>query len=59
MDLPTEHERPAKRVKTDDTGVASAPPPNSHEDEDYDAEEPGVILDNNAAHGSDLYLDTV
>lgn len=59
MDLATEHERPAKRVKMDDTGAASTPPPNSHKDEDHDEEEPGFVSDNNAAHGSDLYLDTV
>lgn len=56
MDRRTEHERPAKRAKRDD---ALTPPPNSHRDED-DMEEPDFVSDNNnAAQGSDLYLDTV
>lgn len=56
MDRATEHERPAKRVKTDGT---STPPPTSHENEDNDEEESDLVSDNNAAHRSDLYLDTV
>jgi U4/U6.U5 tri-snRNP-associated protein 2 len=59
MDRATEHERPAKRVKRDGTEAASTPPPSSHGNEDLDMEESGFVPDNNAAHGSDLYLDTV
>lgn len=55
----TVHERPAKRTRRDDTGNSSTPPPNSHQNEDHDVEEPDFVSDNNAAHGSDLYLDTV
>jgi hypothetical protein len=57
MDRSTVHERPAKRAKRDDTGDASTPPPNSQQD---DVEESDFVSDsNNAAKGSDLYLDTV
>ena len=56
MDPATEHERPAKRVKRDDAEGSLSP---SHADEDNDMEESGVVSDNNAAHRSDLYLDTV
>jgi hypothetical protein len=56
MDPATELERPAKRVKRDD---AESPSPNSRENEDNDMEESGVVSDNNNAHRSDLYLDTV
>jgi len=59
MDRATEHERPANRVKRDGTEAASTPPPSSHGNEDLDMEESGFVPDNNAAHGSDLYLDTV
>ena len=53
----TEHERPAKRAKRED---ALTPPPDSHQNEDHDMEEPDFVSDNNnAAQGSDLYLDTV
>ena len=56
MDRRTEHERPAKRAKRED---ASTPSPSSHRNED-DMEEPDFVSDNNnAAQGSDLYLDTV
>ena len=60
MDRSTEHERPAKRAKPDDSENASTPPPNSHQNEDHDVEEPDFVSDNNnAAQRSDLYLDTV
>jgi hypothetical protein len=60
MDHGTEHERPAKRAKRDDTGSTSTPPPGSHQNEDHDVEETDFVSDNNnAAQGSDLYLDTV
>jgi hypothetical protein len=60
MDPGTEHERPAKRAKRDDTEDTLTPPPNSHENGDHDVEEPDFVSDNNnAAQGSDLYLDTV
>lgn len=57
MDRGTEHERPAKRAKRD----KEEEPPIGHSDDDSDAEGPGSgsIADNGAAHGSDLYLDTV
>ncbi len=57
MDRDTEHERPAKRAKRDQAGGSLIPPPINHANEDSDAEEPGI--DKGAAHGSDLYLDTV
>ncbi len=60
MDPGTEHERPAKRAKRDEDGGALTSPPNSHGHEDHDVEEPVFVSDNNnAAQGSDLYLDTV
>jgi hypothetical protein len=58
MEPSTEHERPAKRVKSN-TGGALTPPSNSRRSEDPDVEEPGIVLDDNVAHRSDLYLDTV
>jgi hypothetical protein len=59
MDRGTEHERPAKRAKRDQEEGPLIPPPIGHANEDSDAEEPGIIADNGAAHRSDLYLDTV
>lgn len=59
MDPDTVHERPAKRVKKDEAGGALNPLPTSHDNEDFEAEEAGFISDSGAAHGSDLYLDTV
>lgn len=59
MDRGTEHERPAKRAKRDQEESPPIPPPIGHAGEDSDAEEPGIVADNGAAHRSDLYLDTV
>jgi hypothetical protein len=60
MDRGTEHERPAKRAKRDEEDGFPIPAPIGHADDDSDAEGPGsVAADNGAAHGSDLYLDTV
>jgi len=59
MDRGTENERPAKRAKRDKEESSLITPPIGHANEDSDAEEPGFVADNGAAHGSDLYLDTV
>jgi hypothetical protein len=56
MDRGTEHERPAKRAKRD---KEEGSPPIGHADDGSDTEGPGSIADSGAAHGSDLYLDTV
>ena len=54
----TEHERPAKRVKRDEVG-GSVPTPSTTKHGDEDSEEEAGFVNNGAAHGSDLYLDTV
>ena len=59
MDRSPEHERPTKRAKRADAGNVPTPSPNSRQIEEHDVEEPDSVLDNNAAQGSDLYLDTV
>jgi hypothetical protein len=60
MDPTTEHERPTKRVKRVEAGGTPISHPASHGREDSDEEEHGFVNNGaGAAHGSDLYLDTV
>ncbi|KAI0308078.1 hypothetical protein B0F90DRAFT_1807382 [Multifurca ochricompacta] len=56
MDLPVEDERLTKRIRLP---RASGSPPASHDIEGPDTEGFGFVADNDVAHGSDLYLDTV